>query len=216
VVIACAGLQQQELKEGNNMAKPLDVLKSLERMAQKEFVPSIGPIKGRIITEIIKKYNPKNNLEVGTLYGYSAILMATAAAADTLQADGKVITIEIGRSVADIARKNVADAGLSEKINLIVGDALQVIPKLDLKFDLLFLDAAKDEYIKYLKLAEDNALNKGAVIVADNVEVSKNEMLDYLEYVRSSGGIYKSETIETTLEFTPDVRDAIEVSIKVT
>jgi hypothetical protein len=46
--------------------------------------------------------------------------------------------------------------------------------------------------------------------------VSKNEMLDYLEYVRSSGGIYKSETIETALEFTPNVRDAIEVSIKVT
>ena len=216
MVIACAGLQQQELKEANNMAKPLDVLKSLERMAQKEFVPSIGPIKGRIITEIIKKYNPKNILEVGTLYGYSAILMATAAAADTLQADGKVITIEIGRSVADIARKNVADAGLSEKINVIVGDALEVIPKLDLKFDLLFLDAAKDEYLKYLKLAEDNVLKKGAVIVADNVEVSKNEMIDYLEYVRSSGGIYKSETIETTLEFTPNVRDAIEVSIKVT
>jgi predicted O-methyltransferase YrrM len=198
------------------MAKPLDVLKSLERMAQKEFVPSIGPIKGRIITEIIKKYNPKNILEVGTLYGYSAILMATTAA-DTLQAgEGKVVTIEIDRSVADIARKNVADAGLSEKINLIVGDALQVIPKLDLKFDLLFLDAAKDEYLKYLKLAEDKALNKGAVIVADNVEVYKNEMLDYLEYVRSSGGIYKSETIETALEFTPNVRDAIEVSIKVT
>jgi predicted O-methyltransferase YrrM len=216
VVIACAGLQQQELKEANNMAKPLDVLKSLERMAQKEFVPSIGPIKGRIITEIIKKYNPKNILEVGTLYGYSAILMATTAA-DTLQAgEGKVATIEIDRSVAVIARKNVADAGLSEKINLIVGDALQVIPKLDLKFDLLFLDAAKDEYLKYLKLAEDNVLKKGAVIVADNVEVYKIEMLDYLEYVRSSGGIYKSETIETALEFTPNVRDAIEVSIKVT
>jgi predicted O-methyltransferase YrrM len=197
-----------------NMSKPSDVLRRLEKMVKKEFVPSIGPIKGRIITEIIKKYNPKNILEVGTLYGYSAILMA--AAADILQADVKVVTIEIDRSVADIARKNIADAGLSEKINVIVGDALKVIPKLDLKFDLLFLDAAKDEYLKYLKLSEDKALNKGVVIVADNVEVSKNEMQDYLEYVRSSGGIYKSETIETTLEFTPNVRDALEVSIKVT
>jgi predicted O-methyltransferase YrrM len=196
------------------MAKPLDVLKSLEKMAKKEFVPSVGPVKGGIITEIIKKYNPKNILEVGTLYGYSAILMA-AAAADILQADGKVVTMEIDRSIADIARKNVADAGLSEKINVIVGDALKVIPKLDLKFDLLFLDAAKNEYLTYLKLSEDKALKRGAVIVADNVEVSKNEMLDYLEYVRSSG-IYKSETIETTLEFTPNVRDALEVSIKVT
>jgi predicted O-methyltransferase YrrM len=194
------------------MANPLDVLKSLEKMAKKEFVPSIGPVKGGIITEIIKKYNPKNILEVGTLYGYSAILMA---AADILQADGKVVTMEIDRSIADIARKNIADAGLSEKINVIVGDALKVIPKLDLKFDLLFLDAAKNEYLTYLKLSEDKALKRGAVIVADNVEISKNEMLDYLEYVRSSG-IYKSETIETTLEFTPNVRDALEVSIKVT
>jgi predicted O-methyltransferase YrrM len=194
------------------MAKPSDVLKSLEKMAKKEFVPSIGPVKGRIITEIIRKYNPKNILEVGTLYGYSAILMA--AASDILHEDRKVVTIEIDRSIADIARKNVA--GLSEKINVIVGDALEVIPKLDWKFDLLFLDAAKDEYLKYLKLAEDKALKRGAVIVADNVEVSKNEMLDYLKYVRSSGEIYKSETIETTLEFTPNVRDAIEVSIKVT
>ncbi len=71
------------------MAKPLDVLKSLEKMAKKEFVPSIGPVKGRIITEIIKKYNPKNILEVGTLYGYSAILMA----ADMLQGEGKVVTV---------------------------------------------------------------------------------------------------------------------------
>jgi predicted O-methyltransferase YrrM len=195
------------------MAKPSDVLKSLEKMAKKEFVPSIGPVKGRIITEIIRKYNPKNILEVGTLYGYSAILMA-AAASDILHEDRKVVTIEIDRSIADIARKNVA--GLSEKINVIVGDALEVIPKLDWKFDLLFLDAAKSEYLTYLKLAEDKALKRGAVIVADNVEVSKNEMLDYLKYVRSSGEIYKSETIETTLEFTPNVRDAIEVSIKVT
>ena len=139
-----------------------------------------------------------------------------AAASDILHEDRKVVTIEIDRSIADIARKNVAAAGLSEKINVIVGDALEVIPKLDWKFDLLFLDAAKSEYLTYLKLAEDKALKRGAVIVADNVEVSKNEMLDYLKYVRSSGGIYKSETIETTLEFTPNVRDAIEVSIKVT
>ena len=149
------------------------------------------------------------------MYGYSAILMA-AAASDILHEDRKVVTIEIDRSIADIARKNVAAAGLSEKINVIVGDALEVIPKLDWKFDLLFLDAAKSEYLTYLKLAEDKALKRGAVIVADNVEVSKNEMLDYLKYVRSSGVIYKSETIETTLEFTPNVRDAIEVSIKVT
>jgi predicted O-methyltransferase YrrM len=179
-------------------------------MAEKQFVPSIGPVKGKIITGIIQKYKPKNILEVGTLYGYSAILMAHALNS----ADGKVVTIEMDKSIADIARKNIVDAGLSEKIEVIVGNALDIIPKLSMKFELMFLDAAKIEYLKYLKLAENKCLEKGAVIVADNVEVSKNEMLDYLEYVRSSG-MYKSETIETILEFTPNVKDAIEVSVKV-
>jgi predicted O-methyltransferase YrrM len=193
-----------------NMDTVSQVLRSLESMAQKEFVPSIGPIKGRIITEIIKKNNPKTVLEIGALYGYSAILMA-----NILPQGGKVITIELDKLIAKIARKNIADAGLSDKIDIVASNALEIIPKLDLKFDLLFLDAAKDEYLKYLKLAENKNLKKGSIVVADNVEVSKNEMRDYLEYVRSSG-IYKSETIETILEFRPNIRDAIEVSIKVT
>jgi predicted O-methyltransferase YrrM len=194
----------------NNMDRASKVLQSLEKMAQKEFVPSIGPTKGKIITEIIKKYNPKTVLEIGTLYGYSAILMA-----NILPVGGKVVTIELDKLIAATARKNIADAGLSDKRDIVDANALEAIPKLDLKYDLLFLDAAKDEYLKYLKSAENKNLKKGSIVVADNVEVSKNEMLDYLEYVRSSG-IYKSETIETTLEFTPNVRDAIEVSIKVT
>jgi predicted O-methyltransferase YrrM len=193
------------------MDKALQVLKSLEEMAEKEFVPSIGPIKGKIIADVIKKYQPENILEIGTLYGYSAILMA-----NTLSGlDGKkVVTIEIDKSIADIARKNIADAGLSEKIEVIVGNALDIIPNLNQKFQLMFLDAAKVEYLGYLKSAEKKYLEKGAVIVADNVEVSKNEMLDYLEYVRNSGA-YKSETIETILEFTPNIKDAIEISVKI-
>jgi predicted O-methyltransferase YrrM len=189
--------------------KALQVIKSLEKMAEKEFVPSIGPIKGKIIADIIKRYQPEDILEIGTLYGYSAILMA-----NTLSGlDGKVVTIEMDRSIAETARKNIADAGLLEKIEVIVGNALDNIPKLNQKFQLMFLDAAKIEYLEYLKSAEKKCLEKGAVIVADNVEVSKNKMLDYLEYVRNSG-IYRSETIETTLEYSPDIKDALEVSIK--
>ena len=108
-------------------------------MAEKQFIPSIGPIKGKIITGIIQKYNPRNILEIGTLYGYSAILMA-----DTLKgADEKVVTIEIDKSIAGIARKNIADASLLNKIDVIVGNALDEIPGLNSKFDLLFLDALK-------------------------------------------------------------------------
>jgi predicted O-methyltransferase YrrM len=192
------------------VSKASQVLRRLEKMADKQFVPSIGPIKGKIITGIIQKYKPRDILEVGTLYGYSAILMA-----DTLNgANGKVITIEIDKPIADIARKNISDAGLIDKIDVIVGNALDVIPRLNSKFDLLFLDAAKNEYLKYLELAQKRNLKEGSIIVADNVEISKSEMQDYLEHVRNSRG-YRSKTIETTVEFTPNVKDAMEVSIKV-
>jgi predicted O-methyltransferase YrrM len=138
-------------------------------MAEKQFIPSIGPIKGKIITGIIQKYKPRNILEIGTLYGYSAILMA-----DTLKgADEKVVTIEIDKSIAGIARKNIADASLLNKIDVIVGNALDEIPGLNSKFDLLFLDAAKNEYLKYLELAQKNDLKRGTIVVADNVEISK-------------------------------------------
>ena len=192
------------------MSRASQVLRRLEKMAEKQFIPSIGPIKGKIITGIIQKYKPRNILEIGTLYGYSAILMA-----DTLKgADEKVVTIEIDKSIAGIARKNIADASLLNKIDVIVGNALDEIPGLNSKFDLLFLDAAKNEYLKYLELAQKNDLKRGTIVVADNVEISKNEMRDYLEYVRNST-IYESKTIETTVEFTPNVKDALEVSIKV-
>jgi predicted O-methyltransferase YrrM len=192
------------------VSRASQVLRRLEKMAEKQFIPSIGPIKGKIITGIIQKYKPRNILEIGTLYGYSAILMA-----DTLKgADEKVVTIEIDKSIAGIARKNIADASLLNKIDVIVGNALDEIPGLNSKFDLLFLDAAKNEYLRYLELAQKNDLKRGTIVVADNVEISKNEMQDYLEYVRNST-IYESKTIETTVEFTPNVKDALEVSIKV-
>ncbi|MGH9997487.1 MAG: O-methyltransferase [Nitrososphaeraceae archaeon] len=190
--------------------KTSKVLMSLVKMAEKEFVPSIGPIKGKIVAKIVKKYKPRNILEIGTLYGYSAILMASMLPSS----DGKVVTIEINKSAAEAANKNIEDAGLSDKIEIIIGNALDVIPKLDQRFQLMFLDAAKDEYLGYLKSAEKKCLEKGTVVVADNVKVSKNEMLDYLEYVRYSG-LYKSKTIETILEFTPNIKDAIELSIKI-
>jgi predicted O-methyltransferase YrrM len=190
----------------------LRVLKSLEEMGKKEFVPSIGPVKAKIIANIIKKHKPKRILEIGTLYGYSAIIMANLLddAADSV---GSVVTIEIDKTVAKTARKNMEDAGLLRKVDIIVGDALEVIPRLRGKFDLLFIDATKEEYLSYLKRAE-KYLGKGAVVIADNVGIYENQMLDFLEYVRNQGR-YRSQTIETKLEFTEDVRDAIELSIRI-
>ncbi|MGB6672937.1 MAG: CmcI family methyltransferase, partial [Candidatus Nitrosopolaris sp.] len=141
------------------------VLKRLEKMAEGESLPSIGPTKGIIIADVIQSYKPRKILEIGTLYGYSAILMGSMLPEEN---EGKVITIEIDKESANIARKNIEDAALANKVEVIVGDALEIIPKLHEKFDMVFLDGTKEEYFKYLKLVE-KSLKKGAVVVADNV-----------------------------------------------
>jgi len=84
--------------------------------------------------------------------------------------------------------------------------------KLTGSFDLVFLDAEKTQYLAYLKAVERN-LHKGNVIVADNVGIFKDQMQDYLEYVRNKGP-YKSRTIETLLEFSDSTKDAMEISEK--
>lgn len=204
----------------------LNVLTEIEETARKEFLPSIGPIKGKIIEDVINEHKPKKALEIGTLHGYSAILMANImlsgkdgkAYFDDSEYDSRktiLVSVEKDQKLASIAKKNIENSKLSEKIEVINGDALDVIPKLKSKFDLIFLDATKCEYLKYLRLVEENnLLNKRAVVIADNVLIYENEMKDYLDYVRNSGK-YNSRTTETTLEFSKNVKDALEVSINV-
>lgn len=190
--------------------KVVHVLQDLERIAKRQSLPSIGPVKGKILRGIISKHKPKAILEIGTLHGYSAILMA-----DMLPSNSKLITIEKDTNLFNITMKNVEDAGLSHIIEVINADGLKVIPLLQKrKFDLMFLDAIKSEYLKYLRLAEENnLLSDSVVVVADNVLLYANEMQDYLQYVRDSGR-YKSQSTETTLEFTKNVKDALEVSVR--
>jgi len=215
-------------KRNQNNAKNavLNVLAQIEETARKEFLPSIGPIKGKIIEDVIKEHKPKRALEIGTLHGYSAILMANIILSgkdgneyfDDSEYDSRktiLVSVEKDQKLANIAKKNIQNSKLSEKIQVINGDALEVIPKLKSKFDLIFLDATKSEYLKYLRLVEKHSLlNKRAVVIADNVLIYENEMKDYLDYVRNSGK-YISRTTETTLEFSKNVKDALEVSINV-
>ena len=204
-----------------NKKKVLDVLSEIEEIAKKDSLPSIGPIKGEIIEDIIKKYKPKRILEIGTLHGYSAILMGNFLldkdndSNDNTTKEIIITCLEIDKNLANIAKKNIEKAGLSDRIEVITGDALKIIPTLNnhYRFDLVFIDAIKNHYLRYLKLVEDNnLLNKKSVVVADNVLIYEKEMKDYLDYVRNSGR-YNSYTTETTLEFTKNVKDALEVSI---
>ena len=210
----------------NTVAK---VLEDIEKTAKNEFLPSIGPIKGKIMKDIIKEHKPEKALEIGTLHGYSAILITIniliqKAEKKKMNIDFEnnssepiLITFEKDREMTQIARSNIENSGLSDKIHLINGDALKDIPKLKskYKFDMVFLDATKSEYLKYLQLIEQyGLLNKRAVVVADNVIMYEDEMQDYLDYVRNSSN-YISRTTKTTLEFNKKIKDALEVSINV-
>lgn len=185
--------------------KILRVLRRLENQSREEFLPSIGPIKAKVLETVIRKNQPLKILEIGTLYGYSAIFMASL-----IPEEGRVLTIEIDRENAAIAQNNIEEAAFSQKIKIIRGDALKVIPQIKDTFDLLFIDATKREYLQYIQLAEKN-LKKGAVVVADNVGLMKDQVRDYLKYVRKSGN-YKSQTVKVRLE--SKVQDAMEISVK--
>ena len=191
------------------------VLKELEETAKRDGLPSIGPTKAKIISAIIKEYKPTKILEIGTLHGYSAILMAHLLEYERNDNTcGELITIEIDKNLVDTARRNIENAGLSKCVKVLCGNALEVIPTLDgYRFDLVFLDAIKRDYLKYLRLIEDkNLMRQNGIVIADNVVLYEDEMRDYLEYVRNSGR-YQSRTSETTLEFTKNVRDALEISL---
>ncbi len=163
------------------MTKAEQVLKEIEKQAEKEFLPIIGPRKGKILVEAIQKVKPKHILEVGTLVGYSAILMGKE-----LTSDAHLVSIEIHADEAKTAEQNIERAEIPPRIEVLVGDARAILPKLKEDFDLVFIDAEKREYLEYLKLIEDR-LHKGSVLVADNVGIFADQMRDYLNHVRDSG-----------------------------
>jgi predicted O-methyltransferase YrrM len=183
------------------------VLKEIEAIGKRSFIPSIGPVKGKILAEIVKKTRPKRVLEVGALYGYSAILMAKNSPAGV-----EILSVEKSPEHVRIATKNIKRANMEVNIKMVEGDGTTELRKLSGTFDLVFLDAEKTEYLAYLKAVEKN-LHKGSVIIADNVGIFKDQMQDYLEYVRNKGP-YKSRTVETFLEFSDTTKDAMEISEK--
>jgi len=193
------------------MKKSLDpadtVLREIEAIGKRSFIPSIGPVKGKILAEIVNKTRPKRILEVGTLYGYSAILMAKNS-----PPKAEIISVEKNPEHVRMAMENIRRANMEGRIRVIEGDGRTELERLSGSFDLVFLDAEKTQYLAYLKAVEKN-LHEGSVIVADNVGIFKDQMQDYLEYVRKKGP-YKSRTLETLLEFSDSTKDAIEISEK--
>jgi predicted O-methyltransferase YrrM len=122
-----------------------------------------GHLQGRVLTMLCHMIKPKNVLEIGTYTGYSALCLA-----ETLPADGKVVTIDVNEELEDIVRKYIDKSDYTDKIDYRIGDAIDVIPTLDISFDLVFIDADKGNYSSYFEMVLDK-MPKGAFIIADNV-----------------------------------------------
>jgi len=176
------------------------VLREIEQQSRRQFLPIVGPEKGTVLTRVIRETKPVRILEIGTLIGYSAILMGK-----DLPADAEIVTIEIHADEAKLARENIERAQIPPKVEVLVGDAKKIIPGLTGFFDMAFIDAEKTEYLEYLRLAEPKLL-VGSVVVADNAGIFADQMSDYLAYVRSSGK-YRSS-------YEAFGEDGVEISIK--
>ncbi len=158
-------------KEINNYCeeysqKEDDVLYDLNRKTnQKILRPRMlsGHLQGQLLTMFSNMISPSKILEIGTYTGYSAICLARG-----LKKDGVLHTIDINEELEYFAREYFEKANLSKQIISHVGNAMDILPKLNISWDLVFIDADKENYINYYNLVFDQ-INKGGFIIFDNV-----------------------------------------------
>ena len=124
---------------------------------------SSGPIQGRILSLISNLVRPKYILEIGTFTGFATLNLVRG-----LQPDGELITVEVNAELQHISNKYFTKSGYGDRINQLIGNAKEIVPALDYKFDLIFLDAGKKDYPIYYELILPK-LRKGGIILADNI-----------------------------------------------
>ncbi len=141
------------------------VMHEMEAMAARDGMPIVQWETGRFLATLVRALDPGLVLEVGTAIGYSTLHMAEQLGR------GHIVTLEIDPARAEVARGFFTRAGVGERVRVVEGDALETVSGVAGPIELLFLDAAKDEYRSYLELAEP-ALSPRALLVVDNVLMS--------------------------------------------
>jgi predicted O-methyltransferase YrrM len=132
---------------------------------QKILLPRMlsGHFQGRVLSMLSKLIRPVNILEIGTYTGYSALCLC-----EGMQENGQLHTIDIKEELIDFQRKHFDKSPWGNQIVQHLGEAIDIIPGLDLKFDLVFIDADKENYINYFEMIVPK-INKGGIILSDNV-----------------------------------------------
>jgi caffeoyl-CoA O-methyltransferase len=155
------------------------MLRLMDRAVTEWRIPVIGREKGRVLRRLLLKHQPRRGIEVGSLFGYSAILVA-----GYMPRGGRLVCVEQNAYLAKFVVSNVEAAGLGKRVRVVVGDALRVLPLLRGPVDFLLIDARKEDYLDYLRAVEPR-LVKGALIVADNTGMYRRDVKPYLDHVRT-------------------------------
>lgn len=193
-----------------------ELLRKLNRETwQKVLAPRMlsGHLQGRLLSLISKMVSPENILEIGTYTGYSALCLA-----EGMRKDGFLHTIDINEELYDFQRKYFDESNFGKQIIQYLGNAIEIIPTMDFTFDLVFIDADKENYSNYLELIIPK-LRSGGIILSDNVlwsgkvveEVKENDRATkaLLEYNRL---LNEHPLLETVLL---PIRDGLSISRKI-
>jgi len=154
---------------------------------------------------LVESSGAKRGIEVGSASGFGAINMGIAFEKNR----GHLYTLEIDPKNAEVCRDNLQKVGLEDTVTCILGDALKTLPELEGEFDFIFIDALKQDYMKYLKSVESK-LKPGSVVVADNVIRSARAMKDFLDYIQNSPD-YDTVIIRSSME----KNDGMSISYKI-
>ena len=177
-------------------------LRKIKEKALEDKVPIIMDDTLSVIDNILKGNNVKSILEIGTAVGYSAICFT-----EYLQADGFIDTIERDEMRVIEARENIKKAEVEDKINIYFGDAVEILPTINKKYNVIFIDAAKGKYPFFLKEALRMLEDKG-IIFADNVL--------YKGYVMSDYNKHKQRTAVRNLrEFIAEIQENDELDVEI-
>ena len=150
-----------------------DKLIKIKQKALEEHIPIIMDETLEVIANNLNQNKPKRILEIGTAVGYSAICFS-----EYLAKNGRIDTIERDEERIMEAKKNIKEMNLEDVIHIYEGDAVEILPTLNEKYDMVFIDAAKGKYPFFLKEAL-RLLNKGGIIFADNILYKGYVMSDY-------------------------------------
>jgi len=183
-----------------------ELMIELEAQAERENIPIVGPVVGELLFIIAAATKAKRILELGTATGYSAIYLARACE----PANGRVVTVENDSDLAVRAQQNFQQAGVMDRIEIRVANALAMLPQLQERFDFIFLDIEKQDYVKVLPDCQ-RLLEKGGLLLADNVGFKE---ADDFNRTISGHGAWRSVPLFSFLPLHSPENDALYLALR--